>query len=67
MEIGDPAPFRLAVYDVMGRLVEILFEGPAGPGRRDFIFEGRNLPAGTYFYRLVGNGRQTTGALTLVR
>jgi hypothetical protein len=50
---------RLALYDVRGRLVRVLFDGPrpAGPFASDWdgLDEGgRPAPAGLYFYRLTG-------------
>lgn len=50
---------RLALYDVRGRLVRVLFDGPrpAGPFAADWDGldeDGRPAPAGLYFYRLTG-------------
>ena len=43
---------RLAVYDVQGRLVEVLVEAEQPPGWHEVTFEARGLPSGVYFYRL---------------
>ena len=50
---------RLALYDVRGRLVRTLIDGPraAGPYAADWdgrLDDGRTAPAGLYFYRLTG-------------
>jgi hypothetical protein len=51
---------RLALYDVRGRLVRVLWDGEKKPG--DFVADwngtmddGRAAPAGLYFYRLTGS------------
>ena len=53
---------RLAVYDVRGRCVRLLLDGPQGAGIGSLIWDcrdqaGRELPGGTYFARLHADGR----------
>ena len=49
---------RLAVYDVSGRLVDVLLDGDiAAQGRNEVVWRGRDMAgrvvsAGVYFYRL---------------
>ena len=43
---------RLAVYDVLGREVAILANGTFEAGNHEVTFSARNLPSGTYIYRL---------------
>ncbi|MBN1542720.1 family 10 glycosylhydrolase [candidate division KSB1 bacterium] len=43
---------ELAVFDVLGRQIEILFKGNRPAGEHRLIFTPRDLPAGIYFYRL---------------
>jgi hypothetical protein len=43
---------QLAVYDVTGRLVETLVDGPQEPGVYQVNWDGRNQSSGIYFYRL---------------
>jgi hypothetical protein len=64
-ELADPAPVRLAVYDVLGREVARLVDEAQEAGFYDVTFDGRNLPVGVYVYRLqVGT---TVATETLVR
>ena len=42
----------LAVYDVQGRLVEVLSTGTKPAGWHEHRFDGAHLPSGIYFYRL---------------
>ncbi|MBU1074138.1 T9SS type A sorting domain-containing protein, partial [bacterium] len=61
-ELSRPQQARVAVYDVTGKLVKILADGhlEAGPHLR--IWQGRDnsgrqVPSGTYYLRLVTDGR----------
>jgi len=46
------AEASLAVYDILGRMVEVIYRGKLFPGIREFAINGRNLPSGVYFYKL---------------
>jgi hypothetical protein len=49
----------LVVYDLLGREVAVLIEGPQAPGTYAVRFDGSRLASGTYIYRLsVGNFTQ---------
>lgn len=43
---------RLAAYDILGRLVSVIFDGAIGPGTYEFIWNGTNYSSGVYFYQL---------------
>ena len=48
---------KLEVYNVLGRRVAVLAEGPQGPGTHRVTWSGmdetgREVPSGVYFYRL---------------
>jgi hypothetical protein len=58
------AEARLGVFDVQGRLVANLVEGPQARGSHQIRWDGRNasghpLPAGVYFVRLEFDGHET--------
>jgi hypothetical protein len=42
----------LAVYDILGRMVEIIFEGQQEKGNHEVLFEPSGLASGIYFYKL---------------
>jgi hypothetical protein len=49
---------RLCIFDVKGRLVRVLVDGPVDPGRKQVTWDGRNgkgnpVTSGVYFYHLV--------------
>jgi hypothetical protein len=58
---------RLAVYDLLGREVAVLVDGPVEAGPHAAAFDGASLPSGVYVWRLEAGGRTRTGRLTLLR
>jgi flagellar hook assembly protein FlgD len=62
---------RVAVYDVAGRHVKTLFDGPAA-GRHSVEWDGRDqkgeaVSAGVYFCRITADGFTDTKPMTLLR
>ncbi len=63
--IEEPAVTTLRIYDVGGRAVRTLLEGPLAPGRHELAWDGRDhrgavVPSGVYFARLsTGRGIRT--------
>lgn len=47
-ELLEAAPARLAVVDALGRVIAVLFDGPAEPGPRRLVFDASALPSGVY-------------------
>jgi hypothetical protein len=63
---------RVAVYDVAGRLVAELHDGPVAGGLlaadwNGTDFAGRRVAAGTYFVRLQSAGEATTKKIVVIR
>lgn len=50
VELLIPSQIKIVVYDVIGKEIEILFDGPLPKGRHSFSFNGENYPSGIYFY-----------------
>jgi hypothetical protein len=60
-ELGQPGLLSLAVYDVSGRLVDVLVDGQQKAGLHVVTWQGRDadgrtLPSGLYLFRLEGAG-----------
>ena len=66
-EVGTPSVVRLCVYDVLGREVVVLHDGPLAAGEHRFSFDGIGLPAGVYVVRATGGGLDLTQRVTLLR
>ncbi len=58
---------RLSVYDLLGRRVDVPFEGTLQPGVHRVIFRAEGLPPGLYLYRLQGEHLSQSGKMVLVR
>jgi hypothetical protein len=65
-------PVRLAVYDVSGRFVTELLDGPVPSGRRDVTWDGTNahgqaVASGVYYVRLTAGGQSLVRRVVLLR
>jgi flagellar hook assembly protein FlgD len=63
---------RIAVFDVSGRLVASLLDGPALAGEHSIVWDGRDgagreMPSGVYVVRLESDGHRDLGKLVLAR
>jgi len=72
-ELPARRDLAVRVYDVRGRAVATLADGPREAGRQEIAWDGRDgngrpLPSGIYFYRITGQGQAAgTGKMTIVR
>jgi hypothetical protein len=63
---------RVAIYDIHGRLVRTLHNGPQSAGEQSVTWDGRdrqgrNLPSGTYLYRVNTGTAAGMGKVTLAK
>lgn len=73
LDLAEAGPLRLEVFDVRGRLVRVLHDGPLGVGEHSFPWNGtdgsgQSVASGTYFARVTG--RQGDGdsiSMTLLK
>ena len=66
-ELDQPASVRLAVYDLLGREVARLADGPMGAGTHEATVSAAGLASGVYLVRLVADGAATTARITVQR
>ena len=66
-EIYKKADVELKVYDVQGKLVDTLVDGPMNAGSHDITYDANHLATGNYFYQLKVEGRVLTKKMILVR
>ena len=66
-ELAQSTPVRLEVFSMQGRRVAVLADGRQPAGRHTVTWEPKEVPPGTYMYRLRAGAAQVTGRLTLVR
>ncbi len=70
-ELRESTDVTLAIYDVAGRLVRTLIEGPADAGRRALAWDARDdagekVAAGVYFARLEAGPDAVTRKLVVI-
>jgi hypothetical protein len=57
---------RLTIFNLLGQHIATLIEGEKDAGVHHFIWDAKNFPSGTYFYRLqAGNFMETKKLLLL--
>ena len=72
-DLRSERPVSLFVYDLSGRLVDVLLDDEmARQGRNEVVWrgkglDGRRLPSGTYFYRLEAGEWSQTRRMMLVK
>ncbi|MCX6134983.1 MAG: glycosyl hydrolase family 18 protein [Ignavibacteriales bacterium] len=57
----------LKVYDLLGREIAVLAEGPQNPGTYTVRFDASTLPSGVYIYRLTDGTRSMMRTMIVLR
>ena len=65
--LSQRANVRLVLYDLSGRRLATLVDGPNDPGTHEVGFDASHLAAGGYFYRLYVHDAVLSGRMTVVR
>jgi hypothetical protein len=63
----DVGAVSLTVYDITGREVASLVNGPLSPGQHEVVFDASRLSSGMYLYRLRAGEFVETKRMVLVR
>jgi hypothetical protein len=72
VQVGASGSLRLRIYDLQGRIVRTLHDGPVEAGLRAFTWDGRDdagrtLGSGIYFASAVTSARRSTVRLVVLR
>ena len=65
--LAEAGPARLAVYDLLGREVAVLADGPLEAGAHEVRLDASGLATGAYLYRLTAGDQSLVRQLTVVR
>lgn len=70
--LASPGPLTIAVYDVAGRRLALLADGPAAAGEQAILWRGRDdagrpLSSGVYFVEMRAHGFSAREKLVLLR
>jgi len=58
---------RVEVFNVLGQAVGVLFDGKAGPGEMNVVWDATDVPSGVYFFRVVFDDLPKTVSAVLVK
>jgi hypothetical protein len=67
MDIPIAGNVQVKVYDAMGREISTLVDKYMDVGTYNVKFDGKNLPTGTYIYRMVSGSFIKTGKILLMK
>ena len=67
VSVPEPQRVEVAVYDLLGRRVAVLHEGPLAVGTHALRWEAGALPSGVYVVRAAGETSVQTQRVTIVR
>jgi hypothetical protein len=67
LTLGSADQVEVAVFDILGRRVVLLHEGPLAAGRHPVALDGAALPAGLYIVRAVSASGTATRRVTVLR
>ena len=65
--LTEPSSVRVAIYDVLGREVAVVAQGPRAAGRHEVALDAARMAPGLYVVRLVAGGESPTRRLTVAR
>ena len=65
--LAEAAHVSLRVYDLLGREVSVLVEGPLSAGVHEVVFEASHLPTGVYLIRMEAAGMVQIQRVTLMK
>ena len=66
-QVGAPMDVSLEVFDLLGRKVRTLVEGPVPAGTHTIHMQARDLPAGLYIYRLSAGTTVVNRTMTILK
>lgn len=66
-EIPEAGHVRLAVYDMLGRQIDVLVNENRTPGMYEVTWDAERASSGTYLYRLEANGVVINHTMTLLK
>jgi hypothetical protein len=64
---ADVSAARLRIFDLRGRLVETLHEGPLSAGEHRVEWRASGVASGVYLYRLEAGGESASGKVVLAK
>jgi hypothetical protein len=66
-ELAEPADIVLSLYDLLGRKVSVIMNGPYDAGSHDITFDASELTSGIYFYKFQSGEISVTKSMILLK
>ena len=66
-KLNDYENINLSIYDIKGRLVEVLLKDYAEPGTYEITWDANNFPSGMYFLKISSDNFTHTQKLNLIK
>src|SRR5690606_26963792 len=66
-DVPEAGTVRLAVFDLLGREVQVLVDGTLKAGHHAVSFEAPGLPGGVYVYQLQAAGQTVSRKMVLMK
>jgi len=64
--IENKAEVNISVFDIQGKLIDVINNNMQEPGYNELVWEPSNIPSGLYIFKISSNGKsQTQKALFL--
>lgn len=65
--ISQPSNVKIEIYDILGRISEVVENRAASAGQHKVIWNADGKPSGIYYYRLASDGYSETGRMILLK
>ncbi len=65
-DMSAPGHVTLEVFDLLGRVVRTVEDGPRGAGRREVEIDANGLPSGIYFVRLTAGNVSKSRSISVI-
>jgi hypothetical protein len=66
-DLARETNLRVALFDVLGREIRVLFSGTRSAGRHSIQLDASDLPGGIYLYKLEASDFTQTRRMVLVK
>ncbi len=66
-DIGEDAHVKIIIYNSLGEQIKVLTDKYYTKGTYELIFNGSDLPSGTYFYKLISGSFELTKKMELLK
>ena len=67
IDLAYDSDVKITAYNILGRQIAQIYSGELYTGRYDFVFDGRNLPSGTYLIVMQTERELITNIVTSIK